>query len=166
MQADCLELAVNIALIATPIIIAFGFIFAYRQLKAARADRIAQIILSLASEWDSDKLKRCRAKVKTNSKQLQDAVMSAEKEDNPDLFDLVHVGNFFDTLGMLVAEGFLTRRIAYDLFGHPEGSYFQFFELLMKDRPEAYKYWVALHRSFEDEKAERSKIPRTPSKPV
>lgn len=65
---------------------------------------------------------------------------------------------------MLVTEGYFTRRIAYDIFGQPEGSYYEMYKPILEDAKykNNYKYFIELHGAFKNEEAERSKIPRTP----
>ena len=80
-----MSVAVNIAMIITPILIGGGFYFAYRQwkvaqrqgqaslsqLEATRGARIAQVILELAARWDSKELKESRLKVNENAERLK-----------------------------------------------------------------------------------------------
>lgn len=163
-----MSLAVNIAVIITPILIAAGFFLAYRQWEATRATRMAQLILEVAAKWDSRELKESRQKVKKNAERLKQAIEEAHANNSEDLFDLVEVGNFFDTLGVLVTEGYLTRRIAYDIFGQPEGSYYKMYKPILEDAKykNSYKYFIQLHEAFKNEEAERSKIPRTPRRTI
>lgn len=165
-----MSVAVSIAIIITPILIGVGFLFAYkqwrvayRQWEATRATRMAQLILELVAQWDGRELKESRHKVKENAERLKQAIEEAHANNSKDLFDLVQVGNFFDTLGVLVTEGFLTRRIAYDILGQPEESYYKIYKPILED-PEYknnYKYFIQLHEAFKNEEAERSMIPRT-----
>ena len=162
-----MDIAVKIAIIVTPIFIVVGFIFTYRQLVASRAARMAEVIMRLTAQWDSDELKRSRHKVKSNSERLKQGIEEAHRSNSEELFDLVQVGNFFDTVGVLVAEGFLTRRIAYDLLGGPEESYFKIYRDILEDMEykNALKYFIKLHEAFQNEEAERSKIPKAPRHP-
>jgi len=163
-----MNVAANIAMIITPILIGGGFYFAYREWQAMRATRMAQVILNLSSQWDGEELKESRQKVKRNANRLKQAIEEAQKNNSEDMFDLVQVGNFFDTLGVLVTEGFLTCRIAYDLFGAPEASYYNMYKPILDDPKykDNYKYFIQLDEAFKNEEAERSKIPRTPRRAI
>ena len=170
-----MSVAVSIAIIITPIVIGLGFVFAYKQLRASyrqwetmRAARMAQVILELAAHWDSNGLKESRRKVRENADRLKEAIEEATRNNSEDLYDLVEVGNFFDTVGVLVMEGFVSCRIAYDLFGEPEENYYKTYKSILED-PEyknSYKYFIQLHDAFKNEEAERSKMPRTPRRSV
>jgi len=159
---------VDIAVIITPILIGVGFAFAYKQWKAVRATRMAQVILELAVQWDSRELKESRYKVKQNAERLKQAIEEAHANNSKDLFDLTQIGNFFDTVGVLVTEGFLTCRIAYDLLGEPEGSYYEMYKSILEDPKykNSYKYFIQLHEAFKKEEAGRSKMPRAPRRPI
>lgn len=163
-----MEIAVDIAIIVTPLLIIVGFIFAYRQWNAARAARMAEVILQIAVQWDSKELKKSRNKVKSNAERIKQAIEEAHANNSEELFDLVHVGNFFDTVGVLVTEGFLTRRIAYDLLGVPGESYFKIYKSIIEDShyKDNFKYFIKLHEAFLNEEAERSKIPKAPRRPI
>lgn len=163
-----MSVVVNVAIIITPILIAVGFVFAYRQWEATRATRTAEVVIQLSTHWDSRELKKSRQKVKENAERLKQAIEEAHANNSEDLFDLVQVGNFFDTLGVLVTEGFLTRRIAYDLLSGPEESYYKMYKSILEDPKykNNYKYFIQLHEAFKNEEAERSKIPRTPRRAV
>ena len=161
-------IVVSIAIIITPILIVGGFYFAYRECQAIRALRIAQVILDLSAQWDGEELKESRQKVKQNAERLKQAIEEAQASSSKELFDLVQVGNFFDTLGVLVIEGFLNCRIAYDIFGAPEESYYNIYKSILDDPncKNNYKYFIQLNEAFKNEEAERSKIPRTPRRTV
>lgn len=175
-----MSVAVNIAMIITPILIGGGFYFAYRQwkvaqrqgqaslsqLEATRGARIAQVILELAARWDSKELKESRLKVNENAERLKESIEQADANNSKELFDLVAVGNFFDTVGVLVMEGFLSCGIAYDLLGGPEEYYYNVYKSILEDTKgkKHYKYFIQLHEAFRKEEAGRSKV--TPRHPV
>jgi len=177
-----MSIVVNIAIIITPIVIGLGFVFAYKQLRASsrqwevasrqwqatRAARMAQVILEIAARWDSKDLKESRQKVNENAERLKEAIEQADANNSKDLYDLVEVGNFFDTLGVLVMEGFLSCRIAYDLLGGPEKNYYKVYKAVLEDPKykNNYKYFIELDKAFENEEAERSKMPHAPRPPV
>ena len=159
-----MSVAVNIAIIITPILIGIGFAFAYKQWEATRAARMAQLILEIAARWDSKELKESRQKVSENAERLKQAIEEANANNSEDLYDLVEVGNFFDTVGVLIMEGFLSCRIAYDLLGEPEGNYYKVYKPILEDPKykNNYKYFVQLHEAFRNEEAGRSKVPPAP----
>jgi len=128
-----MSFAVDIAVIIAMILIGVGFGFAYKQWEAGRATRMAQVILKLAAQWDSIGLKESRHKIKENAERLKQAIEEAHANNSKDLFDLVQAGNFFDTVGALVAEGFLARRIAYDLLAGPEENYYNMYKSIPED---------------------------------
>jgi len=151
--------ATKIASIVTPIVIAGGFGFAFRQLQSIRNSRMAQIVLSLAERWESSEMHESRCKVSQAGKNLKAEIDKAAKENSPELCGLVGVGNFFDFLGAIVKEGYLSCRTAYNLYWRAEQHYYTLYQPIL-EAPE-YKnfleYFQILHRLFENERTERHK---------
>jgi len=160
MEQSVISSCANWALIATPIIIAIGLYFAYRECVSVRNARIAQTIVSLMSVWDSDGMAESRRKVNESGKNLQvDYEVSDEKNELDSYTSYIRVANFFDGLGALVAEGYLDVRIAYDHLGKAEKTYYMFYEpMITSSKYEGYvRYFIKLHELFTKEEARRSK---------
>ena len=158
-MANELELAKSIAVIATPIAIGVGFWFARRQLQSGRNARMAQIVISLGSIWESREIREGRCKVTECGGNLKDKLNDAYRKNSPELCILVGVGNFFDHMGVMVMEGQLDCRIAYDLYWRAEEHYYNLYRPILKD-PEYKDYLVnfqRLHDVFENERTRRSK---------
>ena len=156
-----LSIVVDIALIATPIIIALGFYFAYRQWQAMRNTRMAELVLSLGNVWDSPRMAGSRRKVNESGSNWKRDYESADKTNEIEAYgSLIRVLNFFDTVGVLVSEGFLDSAIAYDLLGKAEKTYYRLYEPILRAREyEGYvPYFIKLHELFIKEEAHRSRI--------
>jgi len=156
-----LDIVVNAAVIATPIAIALGFYFAYGQWQATRKARMAQVVISLMSVWDSPEMAESRRKVNESGSNLRKDYESADKANQIEAYgSFIRVVNFFDGLGVLVAEGFLEIAIAYDLLGKAEKTYYRLYEPIFTTREyEGYvPYFAKLHELFIKEEARRSKV--------
>jgi len=151
-----MELAQTIAVIVTPIIIGVGFWFAHRQLNSQRNARMAEIILHITDHWDSNDMKKCRMKVHSLGDKLKDKVEEETKNPNSlEILDLVKVANFFDSLGLMVMEGFISCPMAYQLFGRAEEEHYGYYRKLLEDagyKP-YFQYFTQLHEAFGKEKA-------------
>ena len=147
------------AIIATPIIIGAGFYFAYRQCQSMRNARIAQLVIDLMSVWDSPEMSESRRKVNESSKNLQKDYEAADQANQIEAYSsLIRVANFFDELGVLVAEGLLDIGIAYDVFGKAEKTYYGIYEpMITTKKYEGYvQYFIKLNDLFVKEEARRS----------
>ena len=156
-----LSIIADIALIATPIVIALGFYFAYGQWASIRKARMAEIVISLTTSWDSAIMAESRQAISSKGKNLKKNYEEADNTNADEAFgSLTRVGDFFDALGVLVSEGFLECKIAYDLFGEAEKYYHGLYEPLIKstDYKDYVPYFSRLHELFEKEKACRSKV--------
>jgi len=156
-----LDIARNAALIATPIIIAIGFYFAYRQWQAIRNTRVAQVVVSLMSIWDSPEMTEARRRINESGTNLKKDFEAADKANQIEAYGVfIRVANFFDGLGVLVAEGFLEVAIAYDMYGKAEKTYCRLYEPMITAREyEGYvPYFIKLHELFVKEEARRSKV--------
>jgi len=152
--------AANIALIVTPIVIAIGFYFAYKQWASIRKARMADIVISLTNTWDSERMAESRRAVNLSGESLKkDYQKAIENKEEAAFGSLTRLGDFFDALGVLVAEGLLECKIAYDLFGEVEKYYYNFYKSVIADTD--YKdyvpYFSRLHQLFTKEEGCRSK---------
>ena len=165
-MGNWMELAKFIAAIATPIAIGAGFWFARRQLIAQRNTRMAEIILHITERWDSNDMKECRMKVHGLGDKLK-ATIEAEvgKPDSQEILNLVKVANFFDSLGLMVMEGFISCPMAYQLFGRAEEEYYNYYRSILEDAryKEYFQYFIQLHDAFVKEKARCSPIKPRPT---
>jgi hypothetical protein len=156
-----LSITADIALIATPIVIAIGFYFAYKQWVSIRKARMADIVISLTNTWDSTLMAESRHAVSLSGESLKKDYQKAIENSEKEAFgSLTRVGDFFDALGVLVAEGFLECKIAYDLFGEAEKYYHNIYESVITDTD--YKdyvpYFSRLDELFTQEKSCRSTV--------
>lgn len=154
-----LDIIVSAAIITTPIIIVIGFYFAYGQWQAMRNARIAQVVISLMSVWDSPEMAESRRKVNESGDNLKRDYESADKANQIEAYSsLIRVANFFDELGVLVAEGFLQTCVAYGVFGKAEKTYYRLYEPMITTKQyEGYvQYFVKLHELFIKEEARHS----------
>lgn len=155
-----LSITADIALIATPIVIAIGFYFAYKQWASIRKARMADIVISLTNTWDSTLMAESRHAVNLSGESLKKHYQKAIENNEEEAFgSLTRVGDFFDALGVLVAEGLLECKIAYDLFGEVEKYYHNIYKSVIADTD--YKdyvpYFSRLHQLFTKEEGCRSK---------
>lgn len=159
MDINTLYIATYWALIATPVIILGGFIFAWWQLKSMRNARVAELMVALGNMWDSDGMAESRRKITESGKNIQRDYEAADKANQIEVFtSYTRVANFFDELGALVAEGLLDVRIAYDVWGKAEKTYYAIYEpMITTPKYEEYvQYFAQLHDLFTIEKARRS----------
>ncbi len=127
---------------------------------------MSQVILSLSEEWHSEPMQRSRAAVNKQKDNIQQDLAQAQKSVGQDVYDLTRVSDFFDTLGLLVMEGFLSCRIAYDVLGEPEEYYHNIYKPILEDQSTGkfYFYFSELHKAFTSERACRLKSKaRSPS---
>jgi len=158
---------VQIATIATPIVLATGFYFAWRQFDAIRKARMAEIVLMLYERWDSPLLEEARRKLNElgTETRVKEELKKADRDNSPELYPLIRVGNFFDTLGKLVSEGYLDKDTAYELTGTAFETYKQLYSAILRD-PDLKDYlkcFKALDEIFTKIKADRSKTKVRPT---
>ncbi len=148
----------DVGLILTPIIIGVGFFFAYRQWVASRNARMAAIILSITERWDSPDMIISRARVSKSGNNLRAEMERADADSSQDFQELAKVANFFDTLGLLVMEGFIDCPMGYTLFGRAEEHYYELYRPIIETPhyTESIKYFKQLHEAFKAEAAKRS----------
>lgn len=155
------SIIVDIALVATPIVIAVGFYFAYAQWVSIRKARMAELVTLITSRWDSPEIVESRHKVNECGFNLKKVWEDADKTNEIESYSsLIRVANFFDALGVQVGEGFLDISIAYDLFGKAEKTYYRLYDPLINAREyEDYvPYFRRLHELFIKEEARRSHV--------
>jgi len=113
--------------------------------------------------WDSPEMAESRQKVNAYGPNLKKSYEDAEKTHALEAYtSLIRVANFFDALGVQVAEGFLDLCIAYDLFGKTEKTYYALYEHLINapEYEEYVPYFRKLHELFVKEEAHRSQVKR------
>ena len=157
----------NLAGIATPIVIAIGFYFAYRHWEALLADRVAQIILSISEQWNSEGMRKARQLTYSYEKNLPAKIKELADANSPKWYELMSVPNFFDTLGLIVMEGLIPRPMAYRIFGETTLNYSLLYEPTIKE-PGQEIYWPYLIRLvavFNEEKPKHAP-PATNAKTV
>lgn len=156
-----MDIAVQIAMILTPIVIGIGFYFAWVQWSSMRKARMAQLVMSIFQQWSSAQMINARQAVNLSGSSLKNAFESAEKTNDIKFFsEYSLVVNFFDTLGVLVCEGYLECRVAFDMFGKTEKHYYNLYEDTIKATEfKGYvPYFLKLHELFIQEEACRSSV--------
>jgi hypothetical protein len=150
-----LQTVADWAMIATPILLIAAIIFAYTQWRSGQNARMAQIMLTITERWDSKDMEDSRCRVNKAGKNLKEEIKKADTESLPELWSLVRVGNFFDSLGVMVVEGLLSCKIGYKLFGSAEEYYYELYKPVLQQEKYAdyLKYFSELHDLFETEKA-------------
>jgi len=134
------------ATLIAPLILLAGFYFAWRQFDAARKQRMSEIALKLVERWDSPALEESRKKLnELGTKEKVKAAMVGEEANSDELYVLARVGNFFDTVGALVAEGYLDKEIAYDLMAPPFETYYGLYKGLIDD-PSTTDYFPCIKK--------------------
>lgn len=156
-----LSIIADIALIVTPIVIAVGFYFAYKQWASTRNARMAELVVLITCYWNSQEMAESRRAVNECGSNLKKAWEDADKTNEISSYgSLIRVANFFDALGVQVGEGFLDIVIAYDLFGKAEKTYYRLYDPLINARE--YEDYVPcfrkLHELFIKEEAHRSHV--------
>lgn len=154
------QIAVNLALIVSPIVIAVGFGFAWLQLASMRKARMAELVMLLFAQWSSPQMVKARQSVCISGSDLQADFEVADKNNDEKFFsDYTAVSNFFDTLGVLVYERYLDCAIAFDTFGKAEKFYHGLYESIITAA--GFKgnlsYFIRLHELFIQEEECRSK---------
>jgi hypothetical protein len=155
-----MNLGIFIASIATPFILVAATIVAVFELRAIRKERMGEIVLRLIDKWDTEELTEAKNQARSIGTKAITKIFGSEKaEQDPAFFILARVANYFDGLGVLIDDGYLDRKTAYDLLGEAESDYFTLFEEVLglsafKDR---LHYWPILHEHFIHEKAKRTK---------
>lgn len=152
---------VDIALVATPIVIAVGFYFAYGQWVSTRKARMAELVMLITSRWDSPEMAESRREVNLSGPNLKTDYENADRDNDRKAFgSLTRTANFFDTLGVLVAERYLKCKIAYDLFGRAERAYYELYDPLINSPgcKDYTPYFRDLDDRFAKEKARRSQV--------
>ncbi len=160
-EQTLLSILADWGVILTPIIIGVGFYFARRQWQGQRNTRMAQLVISITNSWTSPEMSESRRKINELGVKIKQEYEAADKENRIEAYtSITQVLNFFDTLGVLVSEGFLTVKIAYDVFGKAEKIYCRLYEPLITAREfEGYVPCVLkLHDLFVKEEGRRSPI--------
>ncbi|MBA7673793.1 hypothetical protein ES703_81997 [subsurface metagenome] len=159
------DIAKDVALIITPIVIGLGFFFAHRQLVSNRNTRMAEIVLAITTRWDSAEMHASRSKLNQMGSKLWETLKAADTENTEDFYILLRVADFFDAIGLLVMEGFLSRKMAYDLFGAAEEHYYNLYRPTIDEHrfKSSFISFQRLHETFKKEAARRSgEEPRRP----
>jgi len=150
----------EISLILTPLILVAGFYLAWRQFDAIRRARMAELIIRLYEGWDAPLMEGSRQKLSeiNDAEAIKNAIIGAEKSEN--LYPLIRVANFFDTVGSLVCHGFLDKKIAYDLMGTAFETYDDLYASILHDpqRKAFLRCFRDLGEIFTKEKASRSNV--------
>jgi hypothetical protein len=110
--------------------------------------------------WDSPEMAEARRKVNESGSKLKQDYEVADKNYQIEAYgSLIRVINFFDMLGVLVANGYLDLDLAYDMYGKAEKTYHRLYEPLISAREyEGYvPYFMELHNLLIKEEARRSK---------
>ncbi|MCJ7514665.1 MAG: hypothetical protein MUO89_01680 [Dehalococcoidia bacterium] len=153
-------LAVQIFQILTPIVIGIGFFFAWQQWSSMRRGRMAQLVMSLLEQWSSPQMVQSRHSISLAGSNFKTAFEEAGNKNDIIFFgDYVSVMNFFDTLGVLVTEGYLDCAIAFDMLHKAEKYYYSLYESIITATPELkgnIPYFIKLHELFIQEEAHRS----------
>lgn len=149
-----LVLAAYIGMIATPALLGFGIWLAIRQWKSGQNTRMAEIMLSITERWDSKEMEESRHAIfQYEPNALKEAINEADKNNTQDLYKLIRVANFFDTVGLMVIEGLLTCEMTYKLFGEAEANVYKYYAPILLDPKQSkfFKYFNTLHQEFKSE---------------
>ncbi len=151
----------DLATIATPLVLGGGFYFAWRQFDAMRRTRMAELIMSLCDRWDSTALEEARQELNKigAADQVKEEIIKADKDNSENLYPLVRIGNFYDSVGILVHEGFLDKDIAYELMGTAFETYYGLYSGILRDSDykDFFKCFKELDGIFTKIKAGHSK---------
>lgn len=140
---------------------------AQEQIEALRKTRTAEIILKLIEQWDSKDLQNSRQKLSSlgTKEEVKKKIVEERDGKSEDLYPLIMVSNFFDTLGVMVLNGYLEQQIAYDLFGIAFNTYANLYESVLEDL--TYKkyliYFLKLRDVFKKIEASRSDVEARPT---
>lgn len=150
------------AAIITPLLIVGAIIFAYTQWRSAQNARVAHILLAITERWDSQDMEIARGVVSACGDDLLAKIDAADTSNSDELYRLVRVANFFDTIGVMIVEGLLDCMMGFKLFGRAEEHYYGLYRPILEDpkRASYFKYFVELHELFRKEEAALSKTKR------
>lgn len=100
----------------------------YFQLYRTRKIRQTQLIADLTMRWDSELLAKSRERVLKLGNELGNAIRVADQANSEDLFVIMRIPNFFDSLAAMVEHGDLPEKLVLDLFGFPLGTYWKLYK--------------------------------------
>ena len=149
-----------IGMIVTPLLLGAGIYLTITQWKSSQNTRMAQIMLSITERWDSKQMEESRHAIfKYDPEALRKAINEADKDNSEDLYKLIRVANFFDTVGLMVVEGLLKCETTYRLFGEAEANTYKYYAPILQDSNQGkfFKYFNALHQEFQSECEKESK---------
>lgn len=149
-----LEILAYIGMVITPLLLGGAIWLAVNQWKSGRNTRIAQIMLSITERWDSKEMEESRHAIfQFEPKELKKAIDEADKNNSQELYKLIRVANFFDTVGLMVVEGLLHCETTYRLFGEAEANVHKYYAPILTDPNQGkfFKYFNALHQEFQNE---------------
>ena len=149
-----LEILAYIGMIVTPLLLGGAIWLAVYQWKSGRNTRIAQIMLSITERWDSKEMEESRYTIfQHKPKELRNAINEADENNSQELYKLIRVANFFDTVGLMVVEGLLHCETTYRLFGEAEANAYKYYAPILSDPKQAkfFRYFNELHKEFQDE---------------
>lgn len=151
----------QIATIVTPIVLAGGFYFAWRQFDAIRKARMARLVLSLYEVWDSPRLEEARQKLNeiARPEEIKNKIIEATENNSAELYPLIRVGNFYDTVGSLISESYLDKDIAYELMATAFDRYNHLYSAILRDPnfKDYFKCFQELGKIFRNIKADLEK---------
>lgn len=152
--------------IAVPIVMGFGFYIAWKQLDAIKRARTAETILSLYTRWDSERMENSRKALMglNDSVAIKNKIKQTHRSGSDELYPLIRVANFFDTVGSVVYRGYLDKYVAYDLMGDAFDKFSQLYSGILLD-PE-YKNFFRCFQDLDDifkkvkgERAKKNAVP-------
>lgn len=122
-----------------------GLIIAYLQLwpkrRATRREedikRHTDFLMRLSETWDSEPFRQARKIINEHAENLLDVMNKFASENQDEFYLMLRVPNFFETLGMLVRRGELSRETVLDLFESPLHRYYRLFLPFIKEGREA-----------------------------
>lgn len=127
-------LAISTALMVLAIAITAGY--AIVQLRHIKKTRCSDLLMRLDEIWDSKDYIHSRwminkygygTTLEEASQNLKEAMMSFDEVNAEEYFIIVRVANFFENLGLLTHNDYLTRKEALGLFGSAARRYWRLF---------------------------------------
>lgn len=89
--------------------------------------RHSELLMTITQQWETDALVRARQAIAEHEGDLAEKIEEFLENKNERYFDLIRVGNFFESIGLLVKQGYLSLTDATLLFGTVVKAYYKIY---------------------------------------
>ena len=106
----------------------YALVFQFRGIAGARHAGESEILMRITQMWDSEEFIKARRAVGKHEDNLQEIIEKCEKENQEEYFLITKVGNYFESIGVLLDRKYLRKNLMIDLLGDSAKYYYKLYE--------------------------------------